>query len=309
MGENNERVNLNFFARMWQYSKERFPVASFLLLIGSYYAALVLTGGRYFGVLLSNVWFAAIASFVFIFIFFFHIRLFDEFKDYDDDKIARPERPLPRGLVSKKDLLICLVVALVVELAISYGISLLVPGVLAIAYSFLMFKEFWIGSYLKKHIMLYAYSHEILFLFFTAFALGTLIVPIYNAYLGAFALIYTLFSIFSFLNFELTRKLRLKEDENCHIETYSQVFGLKKASLIALLHVLLTLISACGVLSMLAYGRLTYVLVIALSGYPAYTLLGLIRSLDKVTLKSAENASVVYVLCLNVLMIIFSLFA
>ena len=36
-------------------------------------------------------------------LFFAELRLMDELKDYEKDLIAHPERPLPRGLLSREE--------------------------------------------------------------------------------------------------------------------------------------------------------------------------------------------------------------
>ncbi|MBC7690772.1 MAG: UbiA family prenyltransferase [Methylotenera sp.] len=96
------------------------------------------------------------------------MRLGDELKDHEKDKIVHPERPLPRGLLSLKEvhtgmsLLMGSLMALAALSAALYsplGGSLLA---LSVIYVWLMYKEFFIGKSLSREPMLYAWSHQLI---------------------------------------------------------------------------------------------------------------------------------------------------
>lgn len=99
---------------------------------------------------------------------FIQMRLGDELKDFDTDKIINPTRPLPRGLFSPEEVLkllkifLCLLVwaGLLISIFLSPigGFAL----ILASVFSWLMFKEFYISHTLDKSPMLYALTHQVI---------------------------------------------------------------------------------------------------------------------------------------------------
>src|SRR5262245_2780781 len=95
-------------------------------------------------------------------LFFFRLRCFDEIKDYDVDRRHNPDRPLARGLVTHRQLFRAIAVALVLEWALAaalfgvHGVGLL--GI-AQAYSLLMYREFFIGPWLRPRLTTYAVTH------------------------------------------------------------------------------------------------------------------------------------------------------
>ena len=99
------------------YLDERFPVAPYVLLVGAMVVAVtaaaslaqpgpVSIGYKQLLVLLS------------LMLGFFHVRVFDEHKDYDKDRIAHPDRVLSKGLITLADLRRYGMVAMVLQLAI-----------------------------------------------------------------------------------------------------------------------------------------------------------------------------------------------
>ena len=94
------------------------------------------------------------------------MRLGDELKDYEKDKIMHPNRPLPRGLLSTDQVRSALikVFGLIVTIGILLGIFQSPIGglcvVLSAVLAWLMFKEFYIGQSLNKEPILYAITHQ-----------------------------------------------------------------------------------------------------------------------------------------------------
>ena len=82
-------------AALWTYQKERFPLARTLPLLGVFSAAAIAVsaaaGGRpYPG------WGGFAAGLVLAMLVFFQMRACDEWKDLEDDRRYRPDRPIPR---------------------------------------------------------------------------------------------------------------------------------------------------------------------------------------------------------------------
>jgi 4-hydroxybenzoate polyprenyltransferase len=140
------------FARRWRaYLHERFPPLAHGVMIVSYYSAnqflaQALTYGdrplQYsLGTLLGALTVLGI---------FFHLRVFDEHKDYADDCLHYPERVLQRGIVTLPGLARVGAVCIVLELVCSAfwrplpQPAALVAVLVALGYSLLMRYEFFV---------------------------------------------------------------------------------------------------------------------------------------------------------------------
>ena len=98
-----QEKDYNFLKRFWIYQSERFPFFSYGLMVFSFaFSAMsyskILRGDTEFSIM------ALIIGTMTSFGYFFLLRLFDEFKDAEDDAKYRPYRAVPRGLISFKEL-------------------------------------------------------------------------------------------------------------------------------------------------------------------------------------------------------------
>lgn len=231
--------------RFWTYMKERSPLAVLIVLasgpiVSGYLMKSVflncsaLPVGKCFDVR-GNLIFglsALLASVAFL----VEARLMDELKDLEKDKQANPGRPLPRGLLSVREvekailvlLLLLFFTALIFHL---FAGATLAAGLLAFStgYLWLMYKEFYVGQWLAKFPLLYALSHQLvgipLYMFgLILFAPALVSHPMAWAFVGI--------NVFASLTYEFSRKL--KPDSHPAALTYRQIYGLGKSSLIAL---------------------------------------------------------------------------
>jgi 4-hydroxybenzoate polyprenyltransferase len=143
------------------FLKERAPIPAVLLIGAGVSASGVYLAGRFelraflFGL-------AAVALFLVL------LRVMDERKDFEKDKVAHPERPLPRGLltVGQIDRAIAVLTVALFALAVVAGVvvNAVAGGFLAVGavYLWLMFKEFYVGEKLSEYPMIYALSHQII---------------------------------------------------------------------------------------------------------------------------------------------------
>jgi 4-hydroxybenzoate polyprenyltransferase len=95
------------------------------------------------------------------------LRLADELKDFEKDKVIHPQRPLPRGLLTLAQARTAMrVVSLLLVLAAALGalywtrLGGILLGV-TVAYLWLMYQEFFIGRKLSAAPMLYALTHQL----------------------------------------------------------------------------------------------------------------------------------------------------
>jgi len=216
--------------RWWTYLQERFPPLENGLLVAVFslsalYHSALLRGRAD----LPGVGHALVA-FVLTLLFFFLLRVADEFKDIEKDREYRPERPVPRGLVSLRELGVAGVAAGGVQLGLAAWVDGTVVLVLlgAWAYFGLMCVEFFVPDWLDRRPLLYMLSHMIIM---PAIALlasacdwaaaGTAPAPAFAWFLGA--------SFFGGLVFEVGRKIRAPEGERTGVETYSKTWGRSRA--------------------------------------------------------------------------------
>lgn len=216
-----------FRVRLWAYLAERFPLAGHGLLIVSYYSS-----NQFLAQALTNpdqpVRYAghSILGAIALLCFFFHLRVFDEHKDFDDDCRHYPDRVLQRGLVTLRDLRVVggLAIALELGLSAARGGGALVATALALGFSWLMLKEFFVRPWLKRHFLVYATSHMLIMplLALTVFGFATNQLP-WQA--PGWFLVYAFVGFFVTFNWEVSRKIRAPEEEIDGVDSYTKIFG------------------------------------------------------------------------------------
>src|SRR6476469_5679018 len=132
-------------ARWWVYQRERFPLVAHAPLIAAFSSAAVCLSALLRGESRPRAA-SPVVAFVTALCFFFQLRVADEFKDAEDDARHRPYRPVPRGLVTLRELGSLGVAAALVQLGAALWFDVrLVPLLLAVwAYMALMSKEFFV---------------------------------------------------------------------------------------------------------------------------------------------------------------------
>lgn len=171
-----------------------------------------------------------------LFLFFFHLRVFDEHKDFRDDLKHHPHRVLQRGLVTLRHLKVLggAAIALQAAFAAVRGPAALAAWLLAFGFSLLMLKEFFARDWLKRHFLVYATSHlmvmPLLALMVFSFATGR------DPWQAPFWFwVYAWVGFFVTFNWEVSRKIRAPEDEIEGVETYTRIFGTYGAAYLVLL--------------------------------------------------------------------------
>lgn len=238
---------MNFLKKWYTYQKERFPVLAF----GSYVFAIAFATYCFSNSEFNKVyplgttffdWKIILTMFVLGLLQFLMVRIIDEFKDYEEDCKYRPYRPVPRGLISLKELKVLFIICAILQIAITaivnrYALKFLV--LLWIVF-YLMTKGFFIKKVLDKHILLEVTFDEImmpiLVVFLSKFPNGRIFLT--NRYFLFLFMTYVVSWII-----EIARKVRCKEDEEEGVRTYTAVFGINKAMLLLnLLQLILTTI-------------------------------------------------------------------
>ena len=188
-------------------------------------------------------WYKLLPLFIIIFMFFFQLRITDEFKDYEEDLKYRSYRPVQRGIISLKTLGKTGIVTVIIQIMLAHVIDpeIIYFMIFVWIYMFLMAKEFFIKKWLTKRILIYALSHVVIMVFITLVIVEATqyIVPknIFDVFILQryrhnidFALI-PLFAL-NYLNgivLEIGRKTRRADEEEHGVQTYSKLWGRKKA--------------------------------------------------------------------------------
>jgi len=158
--------------------------------------------------------------------FFFKLRLYDEIKDYELDCVINPTRPLSRGLVTHNDLYKGIVVCIVLEL-VTFGLlgkTAIISMGIAILYSLLMYKEFFIKDIIRPHLTTYALMHTIVLTMLST-AIFSAIMHCYSWQLNRDMLFFALNCWCLFNIFEFGRKTFNTDEERENVESYSSIFG------------------------------------------------------------------------------------
>jgi 4-hydroxybenzoate polyprenyltransferase len=282
--------------RLWIYQSERFPFSKTVPLLAVFSAASVTVSAQLAGRSLPG--FAAYAvAFAVAFIVFFQMRALDEIKDGETDRLHRPERPIPRGLVTLR-LIVSIAAALCIP-ALTFAWLLsgaLVWFVLLIwLWLALMTVEFFVPTFLHRSPALYLVSHMA-------------IMPLIDLFLTACewlqasgappAGLWT-FLWMSFCNgcvVEFGRKIWAPGNERPGVETYSSSWGIQ-TSLLAL-----ALAMTGALAGLIAFGvyvsspLLVSALGIALAALFGMVMLQFYRHRDGPSQKRLEDASGYWVL-------------
>jgi len=212
--------------RLAAWASERFPMANAVLFLVLYIAAVAFgraltTEGPVRLDLMDGAGFFAAWS------FFLMLRVFDEHKDYELDCQNHPQRVLQSGRVSLGHLKLLGIAAIVCQagssLWLDEGLGLVSRSwAVVMLWSALMAREFFVGPWLEKRLVLYALSHM-------------LVMPmamVWMAQVGAgdqrLPAAVGLLAALSFLSgaaFEVTRKSRGADEERPTVASYSQVLG------------------------------------------------------------------------------------
>lgn len=225
----------------WAYVQERFPLHANGLLIVSYFTAnyllahgAVIRDGQPLGV----SWKFPVGCVVLLFMFF-HMRIIDEHKDYEQDRIVHPDRVLSRGLVTLSQLRNIGFFVVFVELALSFifGLPSLLMCLVLLSFSWLVYKEFYVGEVLNRHLLVNAFVH-------------LFIMPAYSLFVFSVAtnrffwsapvpiLLYAWVSYGVGLGYEVARKTRAPAEERPGLITYSSVMGPYRSALVSFLALL-----------------------------------------------------------------------
>jgi 4-hydroxybenzoate polyprenyltransferase len=228
-------------ARLWRYQAERFPLLRHGPLILVFSGAAVGYAAVQAGVPVRPA--ALPAATAVALLQFLLMRLADEFKDADDDRRWRPQRPVPRGLVSLAELAGLGVLAAALQLAVVLAAAPAALPLLAAVWGWflLMSAEFFRPRWLRRRLGLYALSHLLIVPLLALLAMAQQGAPLWPL---APLLPFLLCTYACAFCIELARKTRPPAAEQPGVDTYSAHWGLRLALRIWLLSLLLSALAA-----------------------------------------------------------------
>lgn len=165
-----------------------------------------------------------------VFAFLLWLRIADDLKDFETDKVLFPDRPLARGSVYKKDVIIVCAIAeaIAVVLNILFMNNILFFCILYF-YGYLMSKWFFQKAKIQPSLPLALVTHNPVQMFVNLYIISFTVIK-YDLRAVTLTTCLTLWTLyFPALIWEVSRKIRAPKDENDYT-TYSKLFGYKKAT-------------------------------------------------------------------------------
>lgn len=219
------------FAALWIYQAERFPLKKTAPLLAVFSAASLCVSAVLAGRGLPDVS-SFLSGFLIAMLIFFQMRVCDEYKDLEDDQRYRPERPIPRGLVSLKLIVGLGVLSVPVAAWVAWMSHPPVLGLLALVWLWLaaMTFEFGVPEWLKARPVLYLLSHMAILPLIDLMLTGLEWVRHDGAAAGLW-----MFLALSFVNgcvLEIGRKLWATESEIEGVDSYSRLWGPQAAAFV-----------------------------------------------------------------------------
>lgn len=217
-----------WFLRVYRFNQHMFPffpnVIIFIIQFSLSYFTLLkfLHLSIDSSTIIKDVITGSISLVLFVYLF----RCFDEVKDFDDDKINFPTRPLVTGVVSIKDMyilqLVILTVLVILNLIVPHGADLKIGFFIVFIFTILASRWFFAQRWIKPSLPLallthnpVIYLHQIYIMSFFVLSKDSLL-SIAGLFLLSVALPGTAW--------EISRKIRGHREENTYT-TYSKIWG------------------------------------------------------------------------------------
>jgi 4-hydroxybenzoate polyprenyltransferase len=290
--------------RWWVYQRERFPLLGHAPLVAAFSFSAVAYSSLLRGVFERPHLTAWLVAFLTSLAFFMQLRIADEFKDIEEDTRYRPYRPVPRGLVSLRDL--GLVGALLAFIQLALALWLFAPLVFILLgtwlYLALMSHEFFARDWLKARPITYMWTHMLIMplidLYATScdwmVAAGKFRHDMVPAGLFWFLIV----SFFNGIVIEIGRKIRAPEDEETGVETYSVLWGRGRAVAVWLGVLLVTASSAAVAAWQIDFLWPVVVVLLALLSAAAFAGWHFLHNLNAGAGKRFEILAGVWTLCM-----------
>ncbi|MET3924244.1 UbiA family prenyltransferase [Devosia sp. 2618] len=287
--------------RLWLYQAERFPLGKTAVLLAAFSASSISVSAHLAGRALPH-WGVFFAAWLVAIIFLFQLRACDEYKDLEDDRRYRPERPIPSGLVSLQLILSLAGMAAILAIVLTVSVTplLLVPLALVWVWLGLMTAEFFVPEWLKARPFVYLVSHMAIMALIDLYLTGTEWLP--HGWLppqGMWA--FLALSLVNGCVLEIGRKTWAPASERTGVETYSALLGSTRSAqlwlAVCVLAWMLLLTVGTMVGAPLSIGGLSLVLLVVI----AANVLKFVREPTPDGQKAIDNLAGIWVLACYIL--------
>ncbi|MCR5835547.1 MAG: UbiA family prenyltransferase [Lachnospiraceae bacterium] len=211
--------------RLHIYMKERYPLIPRLILgliifLEIHFIILLNEGVTHFQIGIQEF----VGAFT-VFAFLLWLRIADDLKDFEVDKVLFPDRPLARGSVYKKDVVIFCIIIQAISLVLNFVfMNNFFFWIILYFYGYLMSKWFFQKAKIQPSLPLALVTHNPVQMFVNLYIISFTVI---KYHLPAFTLttVLTLWTLyFPALIWEVSRKIKAPKDENDYT-TYSKLFG------------------------------------------------------------------------------------
>ncbi len=210
------------------YFSEMFPIPKMFIGAALLYLSFSLFLARIHGIQIKIISVTNLIGSLSLLMIMLILRLMDEIKDSETDLQLFSHRPLPSGRVQEKDIIFSLKGVIVCYVAVNlFSPETLWMALTVLAYTFLMFRYFFIPTVLKRSLLLNLATHNpivpimltyVLALFAAEHGLGPGDLS-WNYVCILVVMYWTMF-----FAWEISRKIRSAEEEDDYV-TYSKIFG------------------------------------------------------------------------------------
>ena len=254
-------ANLPYLKRLYIYQKERFPILVNVIAVSVFtfsaisYSRICRGADGFVG------WDTYLIGCFATFTLFFLVRVFDEFKDKEDDAKYRKYLPVPRGVVKLSELRNLGIAIGIIQIAVIawFQLPMLYLYCIVIAYLCLMGVEFFIPNYLKPRQILYIISHMFIIPLLDVYSSGLdWLLEGEQPHMGL-----AFFFAVSYMNgivVEFGRKLKAPEDEEEGVVSYTKMWGAKGGTIVWMVSMAFTLGLATLAANYAGYGTPTFII-------------------------------------------------
>ena len=238
-------------ARLWDYQAQRFPLSSQGALIVLFALSCVCFGALTRGSPEPPLSESVLIAIVVVFLLFFQFRVADEHRDYDEDVEARPELPVPKGVITLPELDIFVVGSMAMQAVLTAALH---PPLLALLFPpwlwiFLVRNDFFAKNTLERRPIVSLMAHLAFFPLVALYAIAADQLPVAGA-LSPGLVAFLLLSVLCAAAIEFARKCLAPESERAGVVTYSRLWGPTRAGMTTAFTLVTALI--CALLAFLA---------------------------------------------------------